>query len=88
MLACRLHFNALGDLRHITFRDIVSGPAPLLIVTGFLVAAFCTPVATEVVGASREQLERLPQRHPKRESEAGIELVARETGRADKFYHV
>ena len=47
---------ASGEL--ITLTHIVSGPAHLLMATGFAVSVVCIPIALEVAAASPEELAR------------------------------
>ena len=57
---------ARGEAEHITLTHILSGPAHLLIFTGFALSIVCIPVAIEVATARREELEAPP---PEREDD-------------------
>lgn len=48
---------ARGEAEHITLTHILSGPAHLIIFTGFALSVVCIPVAIEVATARREDLE-------------------------------
>jgi hypothetical protein len=47
---------ARGELEHITFEHIVSGPAHLLIAAGFVVACICIPLAIEIAVTGRRDV--------------------------------
>lgn len=47
---------ARGELEHITFQHIVSGPAHLMVAAGFMVSCVCIPIAIEVA-ARGDRLE-------------------------------
>ncbi len=48
---------ARGELSHLTFEHIISGPAHLLMATGLAVSVVCIPLALQVATASPEELE-------------------------------
>ncbi len=49
-------FNG-GGLEQITMQHIVTGPAHLMMFTGFMVSLVCIPMALQVAAASPEELE-------------------------------
>ncbi len=54
---------ARGEAEHITLTHILSGPAHLLIFTGFALSVVCIPIAIEVATARPEDLEAAPPEH-------------------------
>lgn len=56
------------ELTDITFLHLVSGPAHLIMATGFLVAVVCIPVALQVAAARPEELAERPE-EPELEAE-------------------
>lgn len=51
---------ARGEAEHITLVHILSGPAHLIIFTGFALSVVCIPIAIEVARARPEDLEAPP----------------------------
>ena len=64
---------ARAALQEITLGHIVTGPAHLMMLTGFLVAVVCVPVALRVALASPEEL-RVPPEPPRPRDDAHISL--------------
>ena len=48
---------ARSELGALTFRHIVSGPAHLMMATGFAVSLICIPLAIQVAAATPEELD-------------------------------
>lgn len=48
---------ASGELGHITMEHLISGPAHLMMATGFMVSIVCIPIALQVASARPEELE-------------------------------
>lgn len=49
---------ARSEIGHLTFEHIISGPAHLLMATGFAVSVVCIPLALQVVTERPDELER------------------------------
>ena len=49
---------ARSEIGHLTFEHIISGPAHLLMATGFAVSVVCIPLALQVATARPGELER------------------------------
>jgi hypothetical protein len=48
---------ARGEIGQLTFGHIISGPAHLMMATGFAVSVICIPLALQVAIAKPEELE-------------------------------
>jgi hypothetical protein len=48
---------ARSEIGHLTFEHVISGPAHLMMATGFAVSIICIPLALQVAIAGREELE-------------------------------
>ena len=50
---------ARSDVGHLTLTHILTGPAHLMIFTGFALCVVCIPIALQVAAARTDQLESL-----------------------------
>jgi hypothetical protein len=67
---------ARGELEHITFQHIVSGPAHLMVAAGFLVSCVCIPIAIEV--AARGEWIGQPEDLPNADESPGLPSMTAE----------
>ncbi len=65
-----------SEIAHLTLTHIISGPAHLVMFTGFALSLVCIPIALEVAAARPEELEAAPFQTPAQEPYApGLEAV-------------